>query len=102
MDEERENRRCRRAGELLASIDDGVEVIGLDRGVLTGFRVRLPTEEEPSVLLLVRASDERGKHIAFVGAYGVVDALLAWRARRTGDGLKWREDVPWKERKAGA
>lgn len=93
-----QDRRCRRVGEFLDKLGRGMGAEGLANGVLTDIRIRLATEEEPSVLLIVRGWDERGKHIAFVGAFSVIDALLAWRAKREHKGLKWREDVPWSER----
>lgn len=98
--EERENGRLRRIGEFLAQLDEGGSPSGLKRGMIMDFRVRLRSEEEPSVLLIVRAEDGSGKHIAFVGAFSVADVLLAWRAREGAAGLKWREDVPWSQ-KAG-
>lgn len=96
--EETENARARRVGEVLGAVGTGQAAKGLEEGVVTGFRVRLPTEGEPSVLLIVRASAGSGKFIAFIGAYTVTDAILAWRARCLAGGMKWREDVPWDER----
>jgi hypothetical protein len=58
----------------------------------------MPSEVEPSTLLIVRASAKGEKFIAFIGAFSVTDAILAWRARVLGDGLKWRVDVPWEGR----
>lgn len=87
-----------RIGEFMASLSEGRGVQGLPDGVLTGFRLRLPTEQEPSVLLVIRAESAEGRHIAFVGAFSVFDALLAWRSRCQGAAMKWREDVPWDER----
>lgn len=96
--EEVEARRARRVGEFLAIVGTGRAAAPLEGGRVTAWRVRMPTEEEPSVLLVVRAVAGEEGHIAFIGAFSVTDALLAWRARATGSGMKWREDVPWGER----
>ena len=91
-------KRARRIGEFLEGLGAGA---GVDRDgdwSLTSFRVRLPTEIEPSCLLIVRASVGGAPRIAFIGAFTVGDALLAWRARVAAGGVKWREDVPWAER----
>lgn len=96
--EEVEGRRHRRVGEFLEALIEGQGVGGLEGLVVTGFRVRLPTEEEPSCLLVVRAAAAGGDQIAFVGAYGICDAILAWRARSAACHMKWRDDVPWAER----
>lgn len=93
-----QERRCRRVGEFLDAVGRGLDAVGLKNGTLTDIRIRLASEEEPSVLLIVRGYDEAGKHIAFIGAFSVVDALLAWRAKEGSKGMKWREDVPWSER----
>lgn len=91
-------RRHRRVGEFLESLGQIGGLGGLQEGALVDFRVRLPTEEEPAALLIVRAAGAEGRVIAFVGAYGVIDVLLAWRARSEVGRMKWREDVPWSER----
>lgn len=67
-------------------------------GELRSLRVRFPTEEEPSTLLIVRVSTEEGPMISFVGAFSLVDALLAWGARVKSGTMKWREDLPWEQR----
>lgn len=90
--------RCRRVGEWLERLSTGVAPASLPEGRYDGFRVRLPTEQDPSTLLVVRASAKGEKWIAFVGAYTVADAVLAWRARDLEGTVKWREDVPWSER----
>jgi len=96
--EEAAGRRCRRVGEWLERLGTGVAPVGLPEGRYDGFRVRLPSEEDPSTLLVVRASEKGAKWIAFVGAYTVADAFLAWRAREQAGSMRWREDVPWGER----
>ena len=93
-----QDKRCRRVGEFLEKMDNGLELVGLDGGVLTEVRLRLPTEEEPSTLLIVKGWDVNGRHIAFLGGFSVVAVLLAWRARRENKGMAWKEDVPWGER----
>lgn len=94
-DEEQLNRRNRRAGEWLAAIEFGMGVKGLVEGVLRDVRFKLPTEDDPMVLMVVRAWDASGDKVAFVGAGDVCAALLAWRKLDGGKGLRWREDRPW-------
>lgn len=94
-DEEWLNKRNRRAGEWLAAIEAGRGVEGLVGGALRDVRFKLAQEEDPMVLMVVRASDVNGRKVAFVGAGSVCAALLAWRKLDAGVGLKWREDRPW-------
>lgn len=96
--EKAEARESVRIGEFVKAIDEGAWVSGLEEGVLTGFSVRLPTEIEPSTLLVLKADAEGVGFVAFVGAYSLGDALLAWRARAAAGKMKWRENVPWGER----
>lgn len=97
-EEAQEERRAVSLGTFIGRLGTGGGVEGLAEGVLTGFTVRMPTEEEPSALLVVKARTEAGKWVAFVGAYSLVDCMMAWRARERGAGLRWREDKPWGER----
>lgn len=90
--------RLSRAGEFLSSLEDGHGLTGLANGVIRDIRIRFGGEDGSDILLIVRAYDDRGKHIAFVGALNVVDCLLTWRKKDDSSGLKWREDVPWEER----
>ena len=89
------NKRNRRAGEWLAAIEVGRGVTGLTEGTLRDVRFKLPREEDPMVLMIVRADDATGKRVAFVGAGSMVGALLAWRKLDVREGLRWREDKPW-------
>ena len=93
--EEAEAKLHRRAGEFLAALGTGRGLGGLAEGQLRGFSVRLPTEEEPGALLVVRAEAEGDLWVAFIGAYRVVDAVIAWRKRDKDNKMKWREDQPW-------
>lgn len=97
--EQVQEKRARRIGEFIDQLGSGVGVRDLPGGVLTAYKVRFPTEEEPNALVIVRARTREGLWIAFVGAYGLGDAVLAWRARQAGKGMRWREDVPYDERK---
>lgn len=94
-------KRDRRVGEFLAALGEGVGVGELPGGRIDGFRVRLPTEEDPGTLIIVRASSGSTKVVAFVGAYDLSSATLAWRARSRVGRMKWREDRPWKDRDKG-
>ncbi len=93
--EEREARRDRRVGEFLSSLAQGAGTGGLEGGVLVSWRVRMPTEEDPGALLVVRADVASGPFVAFVGGYRAADVVLAWRKRSLAGRMKWREDEPW-------
>lgn len=92
------DKRAARIGEFVEAWSAGDVLGGLAGGVLKDVRIRMPTEEDPGALVVVKASSDEGSRIAFVGAYNVGDALLAWRAKARAGSLKWREDVPWKQR----
>ena len=94
-------KRHARIGEFLDALGQGVGVRDLQEGRLISVRIRLPTEEEPSTLLVIRATAQRGGCVAFVGGFSVGDVVLAWRARMAGSGMKWREDKPWKPKGEG-
>jgi hypothetical protein len=93
-----EARRSRRIGEFIESLEGSKGSASIEGDRLVGFQMRMPTEEEPSALLIVRVASEKGRRIAFVGAFSAADAMLAWRARVKAGKMKWREDVPWAER----
>lgn len=86
-----------RVGEWIWALGQGHGARSLPGGVVSGFRLTLPTEADPMVLLIVKASGEKGQFIAFVGAPTATAALLAWRARERAGGMKWRVDKPWGE-----
>ena len=88
----------RRVGELLDGIDQGMPLKGIEEGRVTRITLRLPTEESPEALLIVKAVVGEDKRIAFIGGLGIIQALLTWRAKEGGPGLKWRADVPWELR----
>jgi len=96
--EERLNAINRRAGEWLAAVAEGRGCQGLTGAQVTDIRVRFPTRENPETLLVVKARTANEKYIGFVGGLDVVQALLTWRAKDGGKGLKWRVDIPWSER----
>jgi len=93
--EERLNKADRRTGEWLRAIGQGRGRAGLEGAELVDIRFKLPREEDPMVLMVVRARVGVEKYVAFVGAGSVGQALLAWRKLDEGKGLKWRVDVPW-------
>lgn len=91
-------KRCARAGEWLDALQEGHGVKGTDKGILKSFLLRCRTPEDPGVLLVVKAQTDAGGVIGFAGGLGMVEALLAWRAKDAAGGLKWRVDLPWEER----
>lgn len=96
--EHRLDTRNRRVGELLDAICNGLEPKGLANGSVTRIKIKAPSRDDPEALVAVQATDGVGKHIAFVGGLDIIQALLTWRAKEAGGGLRWRPDVPWGER----
>lgn len=96
--EERTNRANRKVGEFVDALNYGRGAQGLASGVVTGFTVKMPREGAPETLVVVKAENEDGKFVAFTGALTLQQAILIWAAKDRGNGLKWREDVPWSER----
>lgn len=88
----------RRVGEFIKALTEGRGATGVDEGVVTRITIRLPTRDEPEVLLVVKASGTQGDFVGFVGGLDVAQALLVWSAKDQTKGLKWRVDVPWAER----
>lgn len=88
----------RTLGAFLTGLDEGQGLTGLTGGKLTGMTIRMGTAQEPGVLVVVRACDPTRKVVGFVGALTLAQAVLMWRAKDAAAGLKWRDDVPWKER----
>lgn len=79
----------------MMALEHGRGLQGLVGGDLIDVRFKMPQEEDPMVLMVVRATDATGRRVAFVGAGSVCGALLAWRKLDAGAGLRWREDKPW-------
>ena len=96
--EEALSKRHRRIGEFVDALPDWEAWERPRTTGLVSLKVRFPTEEDPSALLVVRSTTEEGGLICFVGAYSLGDALLALRAKLLKGSAKWREDVPWSER----
>lgn len=96
--EARVNTANRRVGEFLQGLTEGRGAEGVEDGKVTRLTIRLPTEDQPEALLVVKAEGSGGAFVAFVGGLGVCQALLVWGAKDRAGGLRWREDVPWDER----
>jgi len=99
--EDRVNRMNRRIGEFIQGLTEGRGAQGVPGGAVVRITARLPTEDSPEALLVVKATSEVGDHVAFVGGLDLTQAFLTWAAKDRGTGLKWREDVPWGERGSG-
>lgn len=92
------NKTNRRIGEWVEVLDWERELKGLEGGVMDSVFIRLPSEDRPEALLVLKAHVGEQRYVSFAGALTVGQALLTWRAKAMGTGLKWREDVPWSER----
>lgn len=88
-------RRHQRAGEYLESLEEGQGPRGLGDGVVVEVRILTNAREQGDTLIVVKAREGERRFVAFVGARNIVEAVLAWRQKEAGSGLKWREDVPW-------
>ena len=93
-------KRVRRVGEWVEALSEGRGTTGLEGATLAGISVRMPTESQPETLLVIKARIGEDKYVAFCGALELAGALLAWRAKDGGKGLRWRVDVPWGERES--
>ncbi len=91
-------REDRRVGEWLRALGEGAGLEGLDDGALTEIRIRMPRGDDPSALLIVKATDSTGDWVAFVGGVGPSSLMRKWRADNGGPGLRWKVDVPWSQR----
>lgn len=100
-DAEREARWLKRAqgiGEFLEATGEGRGAKGVEGGRVVRLTIRYPTGDNPEVLLVVKVQGKGGDFVGFVGGLDVGTAVLTWRAKDGGKGLKWREDRPWGER----
>lgn len=87
-----------RIGEFVESLGQ-LPVKGVPEDTeLKGFNVRLPTEERPDALIVLKASGEGGAFVAFMGGLTLAQAILGWRAEHVAGKIRWRVDVPWGER----
>jgi hypothetical protein len=94
-------RKHRRVGEFLERLSYGGGAKGVPGGTVTRITIRLPTDDQPEVFVVVKVAGDEGDFVGFVGALDVVQALLTWMAKDASKGLKWRPDVPWAERAGG-
>lgn len=92
---EKKHRRC---GEFLAALTEGRGAEGVPDGTLTRITIRLPSEDDPETLWVVKATGSTGDKVAFIGGLDLCQALLTWAAKSGGKGLRWRDDIPWEAR----
>lgn len=96
--EARVNTRNRRVGEFLQALTEQRGASGVAGGVVTKVTIRLPTEDAPEALLVIKVRSGEEDFVGFVGGLDICQAILVWAAKDQGPGLRWREDVPWGER----
>ena len=90
-------KRLERAGEVLAGVQEGYGAKAVAGATILEIRLLLRSPDRGDCLLIVKASSPEGRHVAFCGGPDPVTALLTWRAKEEGAGIKYREDRPWKE-----
>jgi len=88
-------KRLAAVGEWLEAVENGHGTEGLHEASIRDIRIRLASESDPGVLIIVRAFDDRGKWVGFVGGLDACTALLTWRQKDRSGGLKWSVDKPW-------
>ena len=99
VDKERDwAKRLQRIGEWVEHLEKGLHPGGLEDGRVKEVRALLNTRDMGDTLLVIKAHDEAGDWVAFVGGRNLAEALLTWRQREGAKGLKWKEDRPWGER----
>lgn len=79
-------------------LDVGRGCKALDEGVVTSIRVLLPGGGRGDVLVVVKARRGDENYVGFVGGPDLVTALLTWKKKEIGEGLRFRREVPWDER----
>lgn len=89
-------KRMVRVGEFIATLGEDTLPKGLDGARLDAVTVKWEQPDRTNVLVVVKASTEDEKWVAFVGALTLMDAVLTWRSKEGGQGLRWREDRPWR------
>lgn len=88
-------KQMQRVGEQMASLEER-RTQGVPEGAhLVGFSARLATKERPEALLVLRATGDAGKFVAFIGALTLEQAILVWRAKVQIGGVRWRKDLPY-------
>ena len=80
---------------MVMAIDAGAGCKGLEEGRLTSIKFLLPSQERGDCLLVIKAVDEHGDHVGFVGGPDVATILLTWRKKEAAQGLTYREDAPY-------
>lgn len=93
--EKRWNTTNRRVGEWLETIGEDYSPPGIEGAELVSVLVRSPTRDRPECLLVLKARVGEDRFVAFIGGLTVNQAILTWRAKGLGRGLKWRKDTPW-------
>lgn len=85
-------RRIESAGGVLERLGQGVGCKALPGANLDEMRILLPGERRGDVLVVLKASIDGVKYVAFVGGPDVVTAVLMLRAKERAQGVKWRVD----------
>lgn len=84
--------RLRAAGTVVEGLAAGQGCKALEKGEMREVRILLTSPERGDVLMVLKAFAAGSKYVAFVGGPDAVTALLAWRAKEQGAGVKWRLD----------
>lgn len=97
--EDRWEGHLRALGMAIARVSRHVEGGPGEGPVLTDLRFNLEADNRTSVLIVVKARGPAGGLIGFVGGPDLGTAVLSLAKKLSRGALKWREDLPWEERR---
>jgi len=90
-------KRLEKVGALFEALGAGRGCKSLPEGTITEVRLLMPSERRADVLVVVKASTPAGKFVGFAGGPDPVTAILIYRKKEAGSGLKFREERPYGE-----
>lgn len=88
-------KRLARAAEFLEALEAGHIYQKREGFQIREVRILMNTRGAGDSLLVAKALEGDDKVVAFVGGRTVVEALLTWRQKEAGKGIKWRPDTPY-------
>jgi len=86
----------RAVGLTVALIDRAAEPSAAGDLELYEIRAKLDADGGTSVLLILKARRGEEQLVGFVGGLTLTTALLAAGKKLRSDGIRWREDRPWR------
>lgn len=90
--EEKWLKRLQGVGSMLEMVDSGGGHVARPQTQLTEIRLLLPSPSRGDVLVVLKGLEGATKYVAFVGGPDAMTAMLQWKAKEGGSGVKWRVD----------